>query len=351
MSFGCTDENFWLDPDTGAKLVTSSEHFEGLKVVGGGAYSSVAIARDTRTNDRVAIKRIDEVFYSKTEAKKVLREIRLMRDFCHPNVLSLREIVQPASAESFNDLFFVLDFMDTDLVGAMQRKGPRKMNAEQVRSYMHMILRGLEHIHALGAIHRDLKPGNILITDTGLLRLCDFGLARAVGATVETDDAREQYRTEKAGVEQDKPFDAADSRRSSDATTTTTTSALDSPAELESPPLPKMSRQLTPHVVTRWYRAPEVLMEEPYDAKLDLWSVGCIFKELLEAALPPQKVRPRAPCAAPRADRRRLATHTPRRTRPPGAQSQPPFFHPPSLHPRALSRLNRSSPLSLLARR
>ena len=100
MSFGCTNENFWLDPFTNKELVVSSEHFKELKVVGGGAYSSVAIAVDERTNDKVAIKRVDQVFYSVNEAKKVLREIRLMRDFCHPNVISLREVVQPVSSAS-----------------------------------------------------------------------------------------------------------------------------------------------------------------------------------------------------------------------------------------------------------
>ena len=134
MSFGCDEDNFWLDPASGSLLVEGHDNFGNLKVVGGGAYSSVAAAVDSRTGDRVAIKRVDQVFYSVTEAKKVLREVRLMRDFCHHNILSLREIVKPASADDFNDLYFVLDFMEGDLCDVMRRRGSRKMNLTQVNS-------------------------------------------------------------------------------------------------------------------------------------------------------------------------------------------------------------------------
>mmetsp|Transcript_25829 Transcript_25829/g.63896 ORF Transcript_25829/g.63896 Transcript_25829/m.63896 type:complete len:691 (+) Transcript_25829:63-2135(+) len=270
MSFGCTVDNFWLDPNTLRPLVTNlsnGQHptYTELRIIGGGAYSTVAAAVDSRSGDRVAIKRVDEVFYSLIEAKKVLREIRLMHDFCHPNLMSLREIVQPADLTQFTDLYFVLDYMDADLGDVMRRKGGRLMTGEKVRTYLAMFLRGLEHIHALGGIHRDLKPSNVLISDAGVLRLCDFGMSRTV--RLDAGDERQRHRAQTAGL----VVDVVEPRESE--------------AELSesSPPMIK-SRQLTTHVCTRWYRAPEAVMEEHYDAKLDLWSVGCIFKEMLDSA-------------------------------------------------------------------
>ncbi|KAL1526498.1 hypothetical protein AB1Y20_015208 [Prymnesium parvum] len=252
MSFGCTEDDFWLDPWDNVPLVKGpfdgvSDHsiFTDLRIIGGGSYSTVAQAVDARSGDKVAIKRVDQVFYSVTEAKKVLREIRLMRDFCHPNVLSLREILEPADTENFSDVFFILDYMDSDLEQEMRLK---RIDPVQVCAYMSMMLHGLEHIHGLGGVHRDMKPSNILVTDTGLLRLCDFGLARTLAPSDPEPRPPSRSTTPKPNAE-------GASRRS-----------------------------MSPHVVTRWYRAPEVLMDQEYDTKLDMWSAGCIFKEMIDAS-------------------------------------------------------------------
>lgn len=170
---------FWAGSAPGER-----DRYSDIKLIGSGAYSVVARATNVATGEPMAIKRIAEVFYDANEAKKVLREIRLLRDFRHPNVITLRGLIAPASMETFDDIFMVTDFMDSDLRRVIKSKQP--LPSEKVRSYMVQILAGLQHVHAISGIHRDLKPANLLVspsrvteaTPHGLLRLCDFGLAR-----------------------------------------------------------------------------------------------------------------------------------------------------------------------------
>jgi len=241
---------FWAGSSPDART-----RYTDLVVAGQGAYSVVASAMDEVSGERVAIKRIAEVFYDAHEAKKVLREIRLLRDFCHPHIISLRSLIYPASIETFEDIFMVTDFMDGDLRRRIKSK--RTMEAEQVRSYMAQLLAALAHVHAINGIHRDLKPANILIKSNGLLKLCDFGLARTAFAEQMTK------RESRAGTEVDDGEE-------------------DGPSQHDSSKPPKLKKQMTTYVVTRWYRPPEVILQEPYSAAIDLWSAGCIFKELIE---------------------------------------------------------------------
>ena len=213
----------------------------------GRAYSVVARATDTATGTTAAIKRISEVFYDAHEAKKVLREIRLLRDFEHPNIISLKALVPPTSMETFNDMFMVTEFMDGDLRRLIKSKQP--VDAETTRSYMAQLLAGLQHVHAVHGIHRDLKPANVLLSSGGRLKLCDFGLARTVAPSAGARRTLGE-EVEREGADPSVP--------------------------------PPLKPQMTNYVVTRWYRAPEVILQEPYNGAIDIWAVGCIFKELLE---------------------------------------------------------------------
>ena len=155
----------------------------------------------------------------------------------------------------------VTDCMDGDLRRRIKCKEP--MAPEVARSYMAQLLAAMAHVHAIHAIHRDLKPANILISADGRLKLCDFGLARHIAS-----ESRGVGRIRRAGSEvegDDAPIDGPRATASGDAA--------------KPPPLRK---QMTTYVVTRWYRAPEVILEQPYSAAIDMWAVGCIFKELLE---------------------------------------------------------------------
>ena len=217
--------------------------YTDVQLIGQGAYSVVARATDSRKNMPVAIKRISEVFYDAHEAKKVLREIRLLRDFRHPNIIWLHALVPPASMETFNDIWIVTDYMDGDLRRII--KSRREIEPLKVRMYMAQLIAALHHVHALDSIHRDLKPANVLVSRKGNLKLCDFGLARTVKQNHGTE-----VEQEGAPVDPSKP--------------------------------PPLVPQMTNYVVTRWYRAPEIILQQPYGAPVDMWAAGCIFKELLE---------------------------------------------------------------------
>jgi len=259
---------FWQGAHSGA-----AQRYTDLVIAGQGAYSIVASAKDTQTGEMVAIKRIAEVFYDAHEAKKVLREIRLLRDFCHPHIISLKELIYPSSIETFEDMFMVTDFMQTDLRRRIKSK--KEMEERLVIGYMAQMLSALAHVHSLSGIHRDLKPANILISPEGALKLCDFGLARTVAGSADGDRDREA----RAGSEYESEDD---SRVGSKATAEgiAESEALALQAAMKMPP--PLKHQMTKYVVTRWYRAPEVILQEPYSTAIDIWSVGCIFKELLE---------------------------------------------------------------------
>ncbi|KAI8537257.1 hypothetical protein RHMOL_Rhmol09G0009600 [Rhododendron molle] len=186
--------------------------------IGKGAYGIVCSALNSETGEHVAIKKIANAFDNKIDAKRTLREIKLLRHLDHENVVAIRDIIPPPQRESFNDVYIAYELMDTDL--------HQIIRSNQALSEEHcQILRGLKYIHSANVLHRDLKPSNLLLNANCDLKICDFGLARV---TSETDF-------------------------------------------------------MTEYVVTRWYRPPELLLNSSdYTAAIDVWSVGCIFMELMD---------------------------------------------------------------------
>ena len=229
-------------------------------IIGNGAYGMVVRAKDEQTSELRAVKRIAPVFRDTTFVMRTLREIRLLRHFSHPNIITLHSLLW-SETEDFDALFMVVDYMDCkDLYQAFIRPS-RVVDRPTLLSVTAQMLAGLAHIHALGVIHRDLKPENVLLDSAGVVKLCDFNLSRSV---VGAGDGQQ--------LEGLAPSDAADDHIGG--------------AEPPDPsPVPLVARHMTQHVASRWYRAPELLLGEPYTTAIDLWSIGCIFIELLD----PQK--------------------------------------------------------------
>lgn len=134
--------------------------------------------------------------------------------------------------------------MDGDLRRIIKSK--KEIEPMKVKLYMAQLLAALHHVHALDSIHRDLKPANVLVSRKGNLKLCDFGLAR----TFKKNDGTEVENEGAVVADPGKPV--------------------------------PLVHQMTNYVVTRWYRAPEVILQQPYNVGVDIWAAGCIFKELLE---------------------------------------------------------------------
>ncbi|KAI3736962.1 hypothetical protein L2E82_26952 [Cichorium intybus] len=194
-----------------------------IKPIGRGAYGIVCSSFNRQTNEKVAIKKIHNTFDNHTDALRTLRELKLLRHLRHENVIALKDVMVPMQKTSFKDVYLVYELMDTDLHQII--KSSQSLSNDHCQYFLFQLLRGLKYLHSANILHRDLKPGNLLINANCDLKICDFGLAR-------TNNSKGQFMTE--------------------------------------------------YVVTRWYRAPELLLCcENYGTSIDIWSVGCIFAELL----------------------------------------------------------------------
>ena len=199
------------------------EHYKLIKPIGHGAYGVVVSANNTKTKEKVAIKKIPRAFEDLIDAKRILREIKLLRHFKHENVVSLKDLLPPPSLEGFEDVYMILDLMETDLHRIIYSR--QALTDDHVQYFVYQILRSLKYLHSANVFHRDLKPSNLLLNGNCDLKVCDFGLARGVEGN---------------------------------------------------------NMELTEYVVTRWYRAPEIMLScQEYTKAIDIWSVGCIFAELL----------------------------------------------------------------------
>ncbi|CAN1157324.1 Mitogen-activated protein kinase 4 [Linum perenne] len=176
----------------------SRKYVPPIRPVGRGAYGIVCAAMNSETREEVAIKKIGNAFDNRIDAKRTLREIKLLRHMDHENVIAIKDIIRPPQKENFNDVYIVYELMDTDL---------------------HQIIRSNQQL-----TDDHCRPSNLLLNSNCDLKIADFGLART---TSETDF-------------------------------------------------------MTEYVVTRWYRAPELLLNcSEYTAAIDIWSVGCILGEIM----------------------------------------------------------------------
>ncbi|XP_021526682.1 cyclin-dependent kinase 10 isoform X2 [Aotus nancymaae] len=178
-------------------------------------------ARDTQTDEIVALKKVRMDKEKDGIPISSLREITLLLRLHHPNIVELKEVVVGNHLES---IFLVMGYCEQDLASLLENM-PTPFSEAQVKCIVLQVLRGLQYLHRNFIIHRDLKVSNLLMTDKGCVKTADFGLARAYGVPV---------------------------------------------------------KPMTPKVVTLWYRAPELLLgTTTQTTSIDMWAVGCILAELL----------------------------------------------------------------------
>jgi len=197
--------------------------YKRLNRIQEGTYGVVTRAKCDRTGDVVALKAVK---MGKREGKEgfpitAIREINVLLALRHPNIIRVREMVVGGSSRS---VYMVMDYMEHDLKTLMSRM-KHSFSQSEVKCLLRQLLSAVEFMHRHWYLHRDLKTSNLLYGNDGILRVCDFGLARKYG------DPLQKY---------------------------------------------------TQPVVTLWYRAPELLLgSEYYSTPVDMWSVGCIFAEML----------------------------------------------------------------------
>lgn len=202
----------------------SVEEFQCLNRIEEGTYGVVYRARDKRTDEVVALKRLKMEKEKEGFPITSLREINTLLKGQHPNIVTVREIVVGSNMDK---IFIVMDYVEHDLKSLIETMKHKKQVflPGEVKCLIQQLIRAVAHLHDNWILHRDLKTSNLLLSHKGILKVGDFGLAREYGSPL---------------------------------------------------------KEYTSIVVTLWYRAPELLLGcKEYSCPIDVWSVGCIFAELL----------------------------------------------------------------------
>ena len=172
------------------------------------------------TNEIIAIKKIKIDLENEGIPSTALREITILRELQHPNIIELKDVIC-----NNNKLYLLFEFAEYDLRKYLEEYENKNLDEETIKSFLYQILDALAYCHSKKIIHRDLKPQNILLTKNLKIKIGDFGLARVFSIPI---------------------------------------------------------RPYTKEVLTLWYRAPELLLGiNEYSTPVDIWSVGCIFAELI----------------------------------------------------------------------
>ncbi|KAG5666400.1 hypothetical protein PVAND_014429 [Polypedilum vanderplanki] len=202
--------------------------FQIMAQIGEGTYGQVYKACDINTKEVVALKKVRLENEKEGFPITAVREIKILRQLNHKNIVKLREIVTDKQeaidfCKDRGAFYLVFEYMEHDLMGLLENEQV-EFKEIHIASIMKQLLRALKYCHEKNFLHRDIKGSNILMNNRGEVKLADFGLAR---------DAEDRER----------PY--------------------------------------TNKVITLWFRPPELLLgEEKYGPSIDIWSVGCILGEL-----------------------------------------------------------------------
>jgi len=230
--------------------------YKVIELIGSGSYGSVCEAEDSDSREVVAIKRCKRIFKDLIDCKRILREIAILDKLRHNNVVRIIEVVVPEDLRAFDEVYIVMELADSDLKKLC--KQDVTLSPLHINTLLYNLLCGLKFIHSAGIYHRDLKPANCFVNQDCTVKIGDFGLARAIGGEFEL----ELQQTPRSDAEQE--------------------AGANGEKMPQVPHTQRLKKNLTGHVVTRWYRAPElILLQENYTESIDLWSVGCIYAELL----------------------------------------------------------------------
>jgi len=264
--------------------------------LGKGAYGVVVeakalqdVSKNVKKGQNVAIKTINRIFHNRHEAKRLLRELNILQLFRgHNCIVQLLDIIPPLpDNENFVQLSLVFECADTDMKQVI--KSNQKFTSLHVEYILYQLCNSCLYMHSAGIVHRDLKLANILINSDCSIKVCDFGLARGINDE-ESADATDLMKME--SVEECDDYKGNKKGHGSSGSSSSNSSDGSSSGKDERRAIKKEKRKqavkqrvVTKHVVTRWYRAPEVILlqlKQEHLPAIDMWSVGCIFGELLQ---------------------------------------------------------------------
>jgi mitogen-activated protein kinase 1/3 len=270
------------------------------KLLGTGSYGSVALATQTSTGKKVAIKRMENIFEDEIDCKRILREVTLLRKLRHPFVVELIEVLKPKDPKHFSTLYTVMEYAESDLKKVI--KSSIHLQLVHIQTIIYNLMCAVKYLHESNVIHRDLKPANVLVNEDCTVKLCDFGLARSItgvesavmilNSKAKEEEIKMSSKDEESIVikgseparihHQDDTVQATKDVKCEEVKEDAKKEDLKSRLLKTKDQRKNMKRELTGHVVTRWYRAPEIiLLEKDYGPAIDTWAIGCIFAELL----------------------------------------------------------------------
>ncbi|GAQ92215.1 mitogen-activated protein kinase [Klebsormidium nitens] len=200
--------------------------FKPGKLVGRSQQGDVCAAILADCGEEFAIRKISDAFRDGAEARRTLREIRLLQHLKHDNIVAMKGVLPPPSLRNFRDVYIAFELMDSDLFHLLASEEP--LSESHCQFFLYQLLRGLKYLHSANVLHRDLKPSSILVNAACDLKVCDFGAARPIFGAQWGDEGASEV------------------------------------------------------VATRWYRPPELLLAcSQTTPAVDVWSAGCVLAELL----------------------------------------------------------------------
>ena len=199
------------------------KRYRPIRYIGNGAYGQVAEYFDQQQNKKVAIKKLNSI-NDLQDAKRILRELKIQHCMNHPNILRLDHVICVPN-NKFYDIYLVSEVWDSDLCKLIIYS-LNELSPQHIQYIIYQVFLGVFYLHSAQIIHRDIKPSNVLINENCEVAICDFGFARQIS---------------------------------------------------------HKNISMTEYVVTRYYRAPEVILSScSYGRSMDIWSVGCTLYELLK---------------------------------------------------------------------
>ena len=201
-----------------------SRKYDVRQKLGKGAYGIVWKATTKKsTQEQVALKKVFDAFQNSTDAQRTYREVVYLMQMQHENIVQLRNVLK---ADNDKDIYLVFEYMETDLHATIRANILEEIHKQYI---MYQAFKALMYMHSANIVHRDMKPANLLLNSECLMKVADFGLARSLNE-----------------------------------------------------PMADGQMVMTDYVATRWYRAPEILVGSlSYGVTADLWSLGCIFGEMI----------------------------------------------------------------------
>jgi Tol biopolymer transport system component len=217
--------------------------YEVVALLGVGGMGEVYRARDTKLGREVALKVLPETLAADAERiGRFEREAKVLASLNHPNIAAIYGF-EDSSGAGTPTRALVMELVEGETLADRTAKGP--IPIDETLPIARQICEGLEYAHERGIVHRDLKPANVKITPDGVVKVLDFGLAKAL---------------------------EGDGATASDPSS--------------SPTMSRLATQAGIILGTAAYMAPEQAKGRPVDRRADIWAFGCVLYEMLTGRKP-----------------------------------------------------------------